>query len=74
VRREASRASGRRRERASSEQFRSGATTWNTSIFPDAASGSYVLPVKRQVRDREVLDAGDTVHLTLEVVHHTDAV
>jgi hypothetical protein len=44
-----------------------GRTTWDTSIFPDSASESYVLPVKRQVRDREALDAGHTVHVTLEL-------
>jgi hypothetical protein len=47
-----------------------GRATWRTSIFPDSASRSYVLPVKRQVRDREVLDAGHTVHLTLELAEH----
>jgi hypothetical protein len=49
-----------------------GRTAWNTSIFPDSASQSYVLPVKRQVRDREALDAGHSVHLTLELARHND--
>ncbi len=45
-----------------------GATTWSTSVFPDASSGSYVLPVKAAVRRAESLDEGAvvTVHL---VVH-----
>ncbi len=45
-----------------------GDTTWSTSIFPDKAAQSYVLPVKKQVRDREGLDDGEMVDLTLELV------
>ena len=39
--------------------------TWRTSVFPDAASGCYVLPIKRSVRDSVGIDVGDvaTVHL-----------
>lgn len=37
---------------------RIGATTWRTSIFPDAARGTYVLPVKKAVRRNEVLAEG----------------
>ncbi|GAB3499376.1 hypothetical protein GCM10027521_51150 [Amycolatopsis cihanbeyliensis] len=33
-----------------------GGSTWRTSIFPDSARGSYVLPVKRAVRAAETLD------------------
>jgi hypothetical protein len=44
-----------------------GATTWSTSLFPDSKAQSYVLPVKKDVRRREGLTAGDpvTVHLSL---------
>jgi hypothetical protein len=45
-----------------------GRTTWKTSIFPDSKSGSYVLPVKADVREKENLEAGDTVALKLEVM------
>ena len=45
-----------------------GDTTWATSIFPDSKSGTYVLPVKRLVRDREGLSAGDDMEVHLEVV------
>ncbi|SDU73107.1 DUF1905 domain-containing protein [Jiangella alkaliphila] len=46
---------------------RVGGTSWSTSIFPDAKSGCYVLPVKKAVRTAERLDDGDTltVELTL---------
>ncbi|MDH3462976.1 MAG: DUF1905 domain-containing protein, partial [Acidimicrobiia bacterium] len=36
-----------------------GATSWNTSIFPDKKAGSFVLPVKKQVRAAEGLVEGD---------------
>ena len=44
-----------------------GSTTWNTSIFPDTKSESFVLPVKKAVRLAEGLDEGAdvAVHLTL---------
>ena len=35
-----------------------GETTWTTSVFPDKQRGVYVLPVKKQVREREGLDLG----------------
>jgi hypothetical protein len=44
-----------------------GATTWETSLFPDTKAGSYVLPVKKPVRTKEGLEAGDLVDLTIEV-------
>lgn len=49
-------------------QVRVGATTWRTSIFPDGASGCYVLPVKRAVRKAEGLEAGDVASVTVETV------
>jgi hypothetical protein len=44
-----------------------GATTWDTSIFPDTKTQSYVLPIKQSVRSGEGLDDGlpIAVHLTL---------
>lgn len=42
-----------------------GETRWKTSLFPDSKAGSYVLPIKREVRRREHLDAGDEVTVTL---------
>ena len=45
-----------------------GATTWRTSVFPDTARRSYLLPVKRQVREAESLHEGGPVELTVEVV------
>ena len=42
-------------------QVRIGGTAWATSVFPDKASGSYLLPVKKSVRSSEGIDDGDTV-------------
>ncbi|HSM01826.1 MAG TPA: DUF1905 domain-containing protein [Acidimicrobiia bacterium] len=44
-----------------------GATAWSTSIFPDRGSGNYVLPVKREVREAEGLEAGDVVEVALRL-------
>jgi hypothetical protein len=43
-------------------------STWRTSLFPDASTGSFVLPVKQQVRKANGLHAGATCEVTLEVV------
>jgi len=45
-----------------------GATSWQTSIFPDGGREAYVLPLKRAVRTAEGLDVGDTCTVTVELV------
>ncbi|WP_091320010.1 DUF1905 domain-containing protein [Amycolatopsis tolypomycina] len=45
-----------------------GATSWQTSIFPDGAREAYVLPLKRAVRVAEGLEVGDTCTVTVELV------
>jgi hypothetical protein len=45
-----------------------GRTTWRTSVFPDSASGCYVLPLKQAVRRAEGLDAGDVATVSVELV------
>jgi hypothetical protein len=45
-----------------------GATKWNTSIFPSKALSSYVLPVKRAVRDQQQIQTGDVVNVTIRIV------
>lgn len=44
-----------------------GKTTWQTSIFPDAKSGSYLLPTKSSVRKAEGFAAGDLVEVQLHI-------
>ena len=45
-----------------------GATTWNTSVFPDTKSESFVLPVKKAVRTAEDLDDGSPVAVVLALI------
>ncbi len=45
-----------------------GAVRWRTSVFPQQTGGSYVLPVKRSVRDANRLEVGDEVSVRLEVL------
>lgn len=47
---------------------RIGGSQWSTSIFPDSSSGSYVLPLKKAVRDAESLVDGGPVTVRLEVL------
>ena len=46
---------------------RIGQSEWNTSLFPSRADRSYVLPVKRAIREREGIDVGDTVQVTIRL-------
>ncbi len=48
-------------------QVRIGATTWLTSVFPDTASGCFVLPIKRAVRQANGVEAGDDVEVHLRL-------
>ena len=49
-------------------KVRLGKTTWDTSIFPDKRSGTYVLPLKSAVRRAEGVEAGDTVSFRLTIL------
>ncbi len=42
-----------------------GSSTWQTSIFPDKYSGSYILPLKAKVRNKEEIMVGDKVTYTI---------
>lgn len=44
-----------------------GATSWKTSIFPDKKSGTYLLPLKAEVRKKENILEGKTVSITISV-------
>ena len=47
---------------------RLGKSRWQTSVFPQSADGTYVLPVKKQVRSAEGIRAGDEVAVHLALV------
>lgn len=44
-----------------------GTTNWKTSIFPDKKSGSYLLPVKSDVREKEKITSGDAVTFLIKI-------
>lgn len=44
-----------------------GSSNWRTSVFPDAKSGCFILPVKAQVRNKKNLKAGDSTHFEIEL-------
>ncbi len=44
-----------------------GKTIWKTSIFPDKKICSYLLPLKAEVRKKELLREGDKIKLSLEI-------
>jgi hypothetical protein len=43
-----------------------GLTTWDTSIFPDRKAGTYLLPIKAEVRKKANLEVGNAVTVTLK--------
>ena len=45
-----------------------GGQVWRTSIFPDSKSGTYVLPVKKEIRRKAGVDEGDRVEIDLSVL------
>lgn len=45
-----------------------GSTRWQTSVFPQKSDGTYVLPLKKQVRTAEGITVGDEVDVHLEVL------
>jgi hypothetical protein len=51
-----------------------GATSFDTSLFPDTRAKSYVLPVKAEVRKAEQIAAGDrmSVEVTLAEPRRSD--
>jgi hypothetical protein len=44
-----------------------GKTTWKTSIFPDKKADSYLLPLKAEVRKKEIIKEGDSVKFSLVI-------
>ena len=48
-----------------------GGTTWNTSLFPDTKSESFLLPIKKEVRLAEGLEDGSPVAVRLVLADMT---
>jgi hypothetical protein len=45
-----------------------GGSRWTTSVFPDGRRDTFVLPVKRAVRQAEGIEAGDLATVTVELL------
>ncbi len=45
-----------------------GRSTWNTSVFPDTKSESFLLPVKKAIRIGEQLRAGSQARVRIALV------
>jgi hypothetical protein len=45
-----------------------GGSSFRTSVFPSPEAGRYILPVKKTVRDSEILAVGDIVDVRLRLV------
>ncbi|MDD2818194.1 MAG: DUF1905 domain-containing protein [Candidatus Nanopelagicales bacterium] len=41
-----------------------GTSTWGTSLFRESKSGSYILPLKKDIRSKEKIDEGDQIHVS----------
>lgn len=44
-----------------------GASQWDTSIFPDAQSGRYLLPLKASIRKKEDVWEKDTISFSITI-------
>ena len=44
-----------------------GTSSWKTSLFPDKQAASFVLPVKKAVRQKENIDADSEVLMRLRI-------
>lgn len=42
-----------------------GGIQWWTSIFPDSKSNSYLLPIKKEIRNKLNVNAGDVLNVLL---------
>lgn len=49
---------------------KSGGLQWSTSIFPDTSSGSYLLPIKKDIRAKLHLEATDLMKISLTLVDY----
>jgi len=46
-----------------------GKTSWSTSLFPSKEMETYVLPLKKAVRQAEGIEVGKRVEVTVELLH-----
>jgi hypothetical protein len=51
----------------SSKKRQASKTSWETSIFPDNKSGTYLLPLKSEVRKKEDIFEGETITFSIKI-------
>lgn len=44
-----------------------GKTSWKTSIFADTKMGTFLLPLKAEIRKKESIKEGDKIKLSLDI-------
>lgn len=49
-------------------EVRTGKMIFKTSIFPDSKSGTYLLPLKAEVRKKEKFGVGDEVAFSIKIL------
>jgi hypothetical protein len=49
-------------------EVKMGKTIWETSIFPDNKSGTYLLPIKAKVRKIESIFEDDEIKIEIKIV------
>ena len=49
-------------------EVRTGSAVWKTSLFPDKAARTYVMPVKKAVRDQVNVHAGESANFVVGVI------
>lgn len=50
-----------------------GDSTWTTSLFRESKSGSYILPLKKEIRSKEKIDEGDQVQVRFTLTDFTSS-
>ena len=44
-----------------------GSSVWNTSIFPDSKTKTFVLPLKAKIRKKESIHDGSTIQIQIKL-------
>ena len=50
-----------------------GASTWTTSLFRESKSGSYILPLKKEIRSKEKIAEVDQVQVRFTLADFTSS-
>lgn len=44
-----------------------GKSSFKTSLFPSRQSGTYIMPIKKEIRRKEAVQSGDSIKLKIEL-------